>query len=76
MKINVEIPDKTYSDLKKHARRKHRSINDLIVQSIRSVLGKEPVRPRRRIKLPVIDSDRPGSLHLDNQKIYELIDFP
>jgi hypothetical protein len=76
VKINVEIPDKTYSDLKKHARREHQSINALIVQSIRSVLGKEPVRPRRRIKLPVIDSDRPGSLHLDNKKIYQLIDFP
>ena len=27
-------------------------------------------------KPPTIPSKRPGSLYLDNEKIYELIDFP
>ncbi len=76
MRIKVEIPDEIFSKLKSRARSEHRSINDLILKSIRSLVGKNPTKARRRIKLPVIDSDRPGTLHLDNAKIYELIDFP
>jgi hypothetical protein len=76
MRITVEIPDEIYFGLKKQARREHRSTNDLIVQSIRSALAKKPSRPRRLVKPPTIESDRPGTLDLDNAKIYELIDFP
>lgn len=75
MRIKVEIPEALYSKLKKRARQEHRSINDLIVKAIGATLGKERVKPSRRIA-PIIDSDRPGSLRLDNAKIYELIDFP
>jgi hypothetical protein len=30
----------------------------------------------RRRRAPLIDSDEPGSLDLDNAKIYEIIPFP
>jgi hypothetical protein len=30
----------------------------------------------RRVKLPVIHSKRPGTLYLDNARIFELIEFP
>jgi hypothetical protein len=42
MRTKIEIPDKIYSDLTKDALREHRSINDLILQSIRSAPGKTP----------------------------------
>jgi hypothetical protein len=32
--------------------------------------------PKRRIEFPVIRSARPGSLVIDNETIYDLIDFP
>ena len=76
MRIKIEIPDKTYSDLKKDARREHRSINDLILQSIRSALRRKCASPRRGMRPPIIESNRPGNLYLDNAKIYEPIDFP
>jgi len=72
----VDIPDRLYSKLKKKAQREGRTINDLTVFSIRGLLEEKTTRARRRITPPVIESDRPGSLHLDNAKIYELIDFP
>jgi len=28
------------------------------------------------LKLPLIDSDQPGSLRMDNEQIYDLIGFP
>jgi hypothetical protein len=76
MKIKVEIPERIYSKLKARARQDHRSVNDLIVKFLRATLEKEPTKPLHRITPPIIDSDRPGSLRLDNAKIYELIDFP
>jgi hypothetical protein len=76
VKINVEIPDEIYSGLKERARREHRSFHDLMVQSIQSAPEKKTANRRRRRKPPIIESDRSGTLHLDNAKIYELIDFP
>jgi hypothetical protein len=32
--------------------------------------------PRKRFEVPVICSSRPGSLVIDNETIYDLIDFP
>ncbi len=33
-------------------------------------------KPRRRVKLPLVPSKKPGTLKLDNAKIYEAISFP
>jgi hypothetical protein len=33
-------------------------------------------KPRRRVKLPLVPSKKPGTLQLDNVKIYEAISFP
>ena len=43
--------------------------------------GPEPVeqsglRPKKRVRFPVIRSSRPGSLVIDNETIYDFIDFP
>jgi hypothetical protein len=57
----------------KRARQDGIAANELIVRSVERMLM-EKSAPRR--KSPVIDSDRPGSLHLDNKKIFEIIDFP
>ncbi len=75
MKVKIEIPERIYSKLKTRARQERRSVNDLIVKFLRATLAKEPAKPPRRIA-PVIDSDEPGTLRLDNAKIYELIDSP
>jgi hypothetical protein len=61
--------------LKKKADQEGIPVKDLRVRSTKAKLtdGAKSLSKRR---LPIIESKRPGSLHLDNAKIYELIDFP
>jgi len=40
------------------------------------VLAEEETPRRRRLKLPLIKSGRPGTLDIDNERIYDLIGFP
>jgi hypothetical protein len=75
MKVSLEIPDKLYSKLVRQAKNQSCSLNALIVRAVEAAVPDKAV-PRRRIKLPVIHSKRPGTLYLDNERIFELIDFP
>jgi hypothetical protein len=77
MRIKVELSDQLLSKLKVGAKTEGITVNTLIVRSIRDALRKaETTLARRRVRVPVIESTRPGSLYLDNAKIYELIDVP
>jgi hypothetical protein len=69
VRIRLDLPAKIQSRLKKMAHREGATVNALILRSIKAMLS-------RRKPPPVIESKRPGSLQLDNAKIYELIDFP
>jgi hypothetical protein len=68
VRIRLDLPAKIQSRLKKKAHREGATVNALILRSIKAMLS--------RRKPPVIESKKPGSLQLDNAKIYELIDFP
>jgi hypothetical protein len=50
-------------------------VKELVLRGVELELRAEP-RKRGRRRPPVIDSDKPGSLDLDNAKIYEIIPFP
>ena len=72
----MDIPDPVYRRLKSRAAREGRSAKELILRGVEQVL-KQPRRKRtRRVKLPLVPSKEPGTLHLDNAKIYDLISFP
>jgi hypothetical protein len=76
MRTTVDIPDPVYRRLKSRAASEGRSAKELILRGVEQVL-KEPRRRRgRRVKLPLVPSKEPGTLHLDNAKIYDLISFP
>ena len=76
MKTTVDIPDPVYRRLKSRAASEGRSAKELILRGVEQVL-KGPRRKRgRRVKLPLVPSNEPGTLHLDNAKIYDLISFP
>ncbi len=74
MRTTVDIPDSLYRALKKKAAHEGHSVKELVLRGVESELQKQGVRPRRRG--PIIDSRKPGSLDLDNAKIYEIISFP
>jgi hypothetical protein len=74
MRTTVDIPDPLYRELKGKAASEGRSVKELILRGVEQEL-RGPHR-RRRVKLPIVPSKRPGSLKLDNAKIFEIIPFP
>ena len=76
MRTTVDIPDPIYRRLKSRAARERRSVKELILRGVEGELEPRRKKAKRKISLPLIRSKRPGSLRLDNAKIFEVIPFP
>jgi hypothetical protein len=76
MRTTVDIPDAVYRELKAKAAHEGATIKHLILKGVDTVLHEGDRRPRRRLKVPIMNMGKPGSLKLDNEKIYDLIGFP
>jgi hypothetical protein len=76
MRTTVDIPDPIYRRLKSRAATEGSSAKELILRGVKQVLKENPRRFHKRIKLPIIRSKHPGTLELDNDKIFEIISFP
>jgi hypothetical protein len=76
VKTTVDIPDPLYRELKSKAAREKRSVKELILRGIEAVLRSHTKKRGRRVTLPLIRSKNPGTLNIDNARIYELISFP
>ena len=72
----MDIPDALYRQLRARAVREGRSAKSLILRGVEQVLKDETPRAGRRVTLPLVLSKRPGTLRLDNARIYEIISFP
>jgi hypothetical protein len=75
MRTTVDIPDPVYRQLKGKAASEGRSVKEIILRSVERELKKRG-NATRRVSLPIVPSKRPGSLDLDNDKIFENIPFP
>lgn len=76
MRTTIDIPDPLYRELKSKAANEGRSVKDLILKSVRGDLQKRnPVR-NHRITTALVPSKKPGSLKIDNERIFEIIPFP
>jgi hypothetical protein len=76
MRTTIDIPDPLYRELKGKAASEGRSVKELILQGVESELQLSPRRRGRKVLLPLVRSKHPGSLRLDNAKIFEIIPFP
>jgi hypothetical protein len=77
VRTTVDIPDSVYRRLKTRAAEEGSSAKKLILRGVEQVLrDKRRKTSRRRVKLPLIRSNRPGTVHLDNARIYDIISFP
>jgi hypothetical protein len=76
MRTTVDIPDPVYRRLKSRAAREGTTAKELILRGVEQVLQESQRKPRRRVKLPLVPSKSPGTLQLDNAKIYDIISFP
>jgi hypothetical protein len=77
MRTTVDIPDPIYRRLKSRAAREGSSAKKLILRGVEQVLrDKRAKSKRKRVTLPIVRSKRPGTLYLDNARIYDIISFP
>ncbi|MGH9414942.1 MAG: hypothetical protein ACRD0Y_14525 [Terriglobales bacterium] len=76
MRTTVDIPDALYRQLKAKAASAGQPVKALILAGVERELGGEKPRRRRHVRLPIIHSKHPGTLDIDNQRIYEIIPFP
>jgi len=76
MRTTVDIPDPLYRELKAKAAAEGTSVKRLILRGVEGELHEGQPRRSRRVKLPIVPSKRPGSLKLENARIYEIIPFP
>lgn len=74
MRTTVDIPDETYRELKIKAVREGTSVREIVLRGIGRELGPAEAPPgRRKFQVPVIPSAQPGSLHLTNEEIDDIL---
>ena len=76
MRTTVDIPDPIYRRLKSAAALRGCSVKELVLRGVKAELEVTEAWPKRKaIRLPIINSKRPGWLQLTNRKINEIL-FP
>ncbi len=76
MRTTVDIPDPIYRQLKSRAAAQCETIKALLLRGAETVLSQPPKWNPRRLKFPLLNSGKPGTLDIDNEKIYDIIGFP
>jgi hypothetical protein len=75
MRTTIDVPDAVYRRLRTRAAQEGTSAKALILRGVEAVLNARESSGHRVI-LPIIRSSRPGSLRIDNARIYDVISFP
>lgn len=76
MRITTDIPVALYRQLSAKAALENRSVEELILRCVETGLRLPQAKKGRRVTFPLIRSRQPGSLKIDNAKIFEIIPFP
>jgi hypothetical protein len=76
VRTTIDIPDETYRTIRIMAAERGKSLRDLVLEGLESVKRGKQAPPRKRFELPLIPSTRTDKLVIDNETIYDLIDFP
>jgi hypothetical protein len=76
VRTTVGILDQIYRRLKGRAAREDRSVKGLILRGVEHILADQPRTVGRRVTLPLVRSKHPGTVALDNARVYEVISYP
>ena len=76
MRTTFDIPDALYRELQSKAAREKCSVNELILRGAEAELRAGSKKRARRVELPLIRSKSPGTLEIDNAKIFDRLPFP
>jgi methyl coenzyme M reductase subunit C-like uncharacterized protein (methanogenesis marker protein 7) len=74
MRTTVDIPEALHKRLKKRAADEKTTIRELLLRGVEIAVEDRPIA-RRKLKLPLLRSKNPGSLHLTNKQINDIL-FP
>jgi hypothetical protein len=75
MRTTLDIPDDAYRRLKIKAAMEGKTIRKIALRGIFREID-EPDSPLPRLSEPILKSYAPGSIDIDNERIYDLIGFP
>jgi hypothetical protein len=75
MRTTIDVPDAVYRRLRTRAAQEGTSAKALILRGVEAVLNARETSGHR-VTLPIVRSSRPGSLQIDNARIYDVISFP
>lgn len=75
MRTTVDIPDETYRTIRVMAAERGATFRQLVLEGLEMVKQAKQA-PRKRFDLPLLPSTRTDKLVIDNETIYDLIDFP
>jgi hypothetical protein len=76
MRTTIDIPNGMYRQIKARAAREGRSVKSVILQAVAQALSTKKTTGSQRVTLPLIPSKHPGTMRLDNARIYDVISFP
>jgi hypothetical protein len=76
VRTTVDIPDTKYRQLKSRAASEGTTVKALVMKGVEVVLSGKNVPKRKLLKLPILRSTNPGTIDIDNERIYDLIGFP
>lgn len=75
MRTTIDIPDDIYRAIKILAAERGDTLRELVLEGLEMVKQAKQA-PQQRFEVPVVRSSRPGSLAIDNEAIYDIIDLP
>ncbi len=78
MRTSLDIPDPIYREIRVRAASEGATLRDFILDGVAMKLQRGNATPRQggRRRFPVIRSEKPGSLKLGEEGVYEYIPFP
>lgn len=76
MRTTLDIPDAAYRRLKIKAATDGVTIREIALRGILREIDEPAVVSLPRLAEPILKSYAPGSIDIDNERIYDLIGFP
>jgi hypothetical protein len=74
MRTTVDIPDETYRQLKIKAAQEGKPVRQIVLRGIERELRPAEAQPeRKKFQIPLIHSTQPGTLHLTNEEIDDIL---
>ncbi len=75
MRSTIDLPDELFRRVKAHSSLRGMSLKKFITMAVEHELEVNPVRfESRRVRLPLVPSERPGSVAVDADRIAEILE--